>query len=88
MSTALAFLILLSPFALAAILSWAANRSGSLRLHLDQFRWAAPMTGRLFDDAEGRGRDSYREQHDLDAVRTRFEQHPTWPATTASGERR
>jgi hypothetical protein len=83
MSTALAFLILLAPFALAAFLSWAANRSGSLRLHIDQFRWAAPMTGRLFDD-----RDSYRMQHDLDAVRTRFEEHPSWPVSSASGERR
>lgn len=83
MSTALAFLILLAPFALAAFLSWAANRSGSLRLHIDQFRWAAPMTGRLFDD-----RDSYRVQHDVDAIRTRFEEQPSWPVSSASGERR
>ncbi|MDG4665296.1 hypothetical protein [Mycobacterium sp. 236(2023)] len=83
MSTALAFLILISPFALAALLTWAANRSGSLRLHIDQFRWAAPMTGRLFED-----RDSFRVQHDVDAIRTRFEAHPDWPVSSASGERR
>ena len=81
--TFLIFLILLAPFALAALLSWAANRSGSLRLHLDQFRLAAPMAGRLFED-----RDSYRVQHDLDAIRTRFERQPTWPSSTATGERR
>jgi hypothetical protein len=83
MSTALAFLILIAPFALAAFLSWAAHRSGSLRLHLDQFRWAAPMAGRLFED-----RDSSRVAHDVDAIRTRFEQHPSWPVSSASGERR
>lgn len=83
MSTALAFLILIAPFALVALLARAAHRSGSLRLHVDQFRWAAPMAGRLFED-----RDSHRVQHDLDAVRTRFEEHPSWPASSASGERR
>ena len=79
----LIFLILIAPFALAALLSWAAHRSGALRLHLDQFRLAAPMGGRLFED-----RDSYRIQHDLDAIRTRFEQQPTWPCSGATGERR
>ena len=83
MSTALTFLILSAPFALAALLSWAANRSGSLRLHLDQFRFAAPMSGHLFED-----RDSYRVQHDVDAIRTRFERQPFWPSSTATGERR
>jgi len=81
--TFLIFLILLSPFAIAALLSSAANRSGSLRLHLDQFRFAAPMSGRLFED-----RDSSRVQHDLDAIRTRFEQQPSWPSSGATGERR
>jgi hypothetical protein len=83
MSTALTFLILVSPFALGALLTWMADRSGSLRLHLDQFRMAAPMGGRLFED-----RDSYRVQHDVDAIRTRFEQQPSWPRSSASGERR
>lgn len=83
MSTALAFLILLAPFALAVLLSWAAHRVGALRVHLGQFRWAAPMTGRLSDD-----RDWSRVQHDTDAIRTRFEQQPSWPASGVSGERR
>lgn len=83
MTTALAFLILGSPFALAALVAWFAHRSGSLRLNVDQFRWAAPMAGRLFED-----RDSLRVQHDLDAIRTRFEEHPSWPVSSASGERR
>lgn len=88
MSIALAFLILIliAPFALAALLTWAANRSGSLRLHLDQFRFSAPMAGRLFEDRDSY--DSYRAQHDLDAIRTRFEEQPCWPASSATGERR
>ncbi|KWX67994.1 hypothetical protein [Mycobacterium sp. NAZ190054] len=82
MSIALAYLILLTPFVLAAALIAAAHRSGRLRLHLDQFRWAAPMAG-LFED-----RDSERVRHDVDAIRTRFEEHPSWPVSSASGERR
>ena len=83
MSIAMPFLILFSLVAVSALLSWAANRSGSLRLHLDQFRFSAPMAGRLFED-----RDSYRAQHELDAIRTRFEQQPLWPNSGATGERR
>lgn len=84
MTVALITLVLISPFALAAALTWAAHRSGVLRLHLDQFRVSAPMLGRLFED----DRDLYRAAHDLDAVRTRFEQHPAWPGSGAVGERR
>ena len=84
MNTALTFLILIAPFAVAAAFSWAAHRSGSLRLRLDQFRMAAPMSGRLFED----DRDIYRAEHDFDAVRTRFERQPTWPASGVLGERR
>ena len=55
-----------------------------LRLHADQFRVSAPMVGPLFtDDADAR-----RISHDLDAMRSRFEQHPTWPSSGALGERR
>jgi hypothetical protein len=55
-----------------------------LHLHPDQFRVWAPMVGPLFaDDADVR-----RINHDLDAVRTRFEQHPTWPSSGVLGERR
>jgi hypothetical protein len=84
MTTALTFLILIAPFAVAAALSWAANRSGSLRISFDQFRWSAPMMGRLFED----DRDGFRVAHDADAVRTRFEQQPVWPSSGALGERR
>ncbi len=84
MTVALTFLILIAPFVLAATLSWAAHRSGSLRMRIDQFRVSAPMVGRLFDD----DRDAYRIEHDLDAIRTRFEQNPVWPASGAMGERR
>jgi hypothetical protein len=83
MTTALTFLILIAPFALAATLSWAAHRSDSFRMRLDQFRMAAPMGGRFFDD-----RDAFRVEHDVDAIRTRFEQHPVWPSSGALGERR
>ncbi|MCV7172584.1 hypothetical protein O6P37_05065 [Mycobacterium sp. CPCC 205372] len=84
MNIALAILIMSAPFALAATLGWAAHRSGVLRLHLDQFRVSAPMMGRLFED----DRDFHRVSHDVDAIRTRFEQHPVWPASGAVGERR
>jgi hypothetical protein len=84
MSIALTFLILSLPFALAAALTWAAHRSGVLRLHRDQFRFAAPLAGRLFED----DRDLSRVTHDVDAIRTRFERQPSWPRSSATGERR
>ncbi|KKF02124.1 hypothetical protein EUA04_21385 [Mycolicibacterium obuense] len=84
MSIALTFLILSAPFALAAALTWAAHRTGVLRLHRDQFRIAAPFTGRLFED----DRDLGRVAHDVDAIRTRFESQPSWPRSSATGERR
>ena len=83
MSIYLTFLVVVAPFALAALLTRAAHRSGALRLHLDQFRWAGPMSGRLFED-----RESYRAHHDLDAIRTRFEKQPAWPMSGVTGERR
>ena len=84
MTTALTFLILISPVVVAAALSWAAHRTGSLRFRLDQFRMAGPMSGRLFED----DRDLHRVDHDFDAVRTRFEQQPSWPASGSMDERR
>lgn len=85
MTTALTFLIILiAPFAVAAALSWAAYRSDSIRVRFDQVRWSAPMMGGLFED----DRDGFRIAHDVDAIRTRFEQHPSWPASGAMGERR
>jgi len=86
MTVALITLVLISPFAMAAVLAWLAHRSGVLRLHLDQFRVSAPMMGRLFDDDADR--DLNRMHHDLDAIRTRFEEHPAWPSSGAVGERR
>ena len=42
------------------------------------------MVGPLFaDDADQR-----RVDHDVDAIRTRFEHHPVWPSSGALGERR
>jgi len=84
MTTALTFLILISPFAVAAALMWAAHSTGSLRLRLDQFRMAGPMSGRYFED----DRDTFRVEHDIDAVRTRFEKQPFWPTSGAMSEGR
>jgi hypothetical protein len=84
MTTALTLLILIAPFAVAAWLSRAAHRTDSLRIRFDQFRWSAPMVGRLFED----DRDGFRIAHDVDAVRTRFEKQPSWPSSGATGERR
>ena len=84
MTTALTLLILIAPFAVAAALSWAAHRSDSLRIRFHQFRWSTPTMGRLFED----DRDGFRIAHDVDAVRTRFEQQPYWPDSGVRGERR
>jgi hypothetical protein len=80
-TVALTSLILIPPFAVGAVLSWAAHRSGSLRIHADQV--SAPMSGQLYED-----RDTFRVEHDLNAIRTRFEQNSVWPASGARGERR
>lgn len=84
MSTVLTLLILASPLAVAGAITLAAGRGGHLRLRRDQFYAAAPMAGRLFED----DRDVRRVEHDLDAVRSRFERHPVWPSSGAVGERR
>ncbi|MCV7216189.1 hypothetical protein H7J51_12950 [Mycobacterium crocinum] len=70
-------------FLLLALLAVGVSR---LRLHAGQFRVSAPMVGPLFVD--GGDADERRVNHDLDAVRTRFEQHPTWPSSGVLGERR
>jgi hypothetical protein len=84
MTVALAILILLSPFALAVGLGWLANRSGVLRWHIDQFKVPASTWDRLFDTDP----DALRTGHDIDAIRTRFEHAPAWPASGVLGERR
>ncbi|WKG02957.1 hypothetical protein [Mycolicibacterium sp. HK-90] len=73
MTVAIALIILASPFVVAAAVSWAAHRDGTLRFRMDLF---AP-------DYE-----SYRAGHELDAIRTRFERQPFWPTAGASGDHR
>ncbi|AKK29671.1 hypothetical protein [Mycobacterium sp. EPa45] len=70
-------------FLLLALLAVGVSR---LRLRAGQFRVSAPMVGPLF--VEGGDADARRISHDLDAVRTRFEQHPSWPSSGVLGERR
>ncbi|MBX7431286.1 hypothetical protein JDV09_04050 [Mycobacterium sp. Y57] len=48
--------------------------------------WATGRNGS--QPADPSDRDDLRVAHDLDAVRTRFEQQPTWPQSRAGGERR
>jgi len=92
MTTPLTYLalvaVLLAPFALTWALSRIARRTGILRLSLDQFRPAAPFVGRLVSSDNSLDRDGLRAVHDLDAIRTRFEDQPSWPTSSASGERR
>lgn len=83
MNAVLTFLILAVPLTAAGLLVWTANRSDSARLHLDQFRSAAPMSGRLFNDP-----DADRVRHEADAIRTRYEHHPSRRSSAASGDRR
>lgn len=85
MTTALIALALLGPFALAAMLAWSAHRSGHLHISLDQFRPAAPFTGRLAGSDDASDRDGLRVSHDLDATRTRFEEPTTFPARRSPG---
>jgi hypothetical protein len=73
MNVILTFLILIAPFALAAALSWTAHRRNPMRTYL----------AGVSED-----RDDYRVEHDMDAIRTRFERSPVWPVSGAMGERR
>jgi hypothetical protein len=84
MTAVLTFLILISPLAVAVALSWAAHRTGSLRLRMDRFRMAGPMSGRYLED----DRDALRIDHEVDAVRTRFERQPFWPSSGSLSEGR
>lgn len=79
-------LVLLAPFAATAAITSVSHRDGTLRLHSRQFRPAAPLVGRLY--ADDHDADARRVEHDLDAIRTRFEQHPAWPSPGVLGERR
>jgi hypothetical protein len=84
MTVLLTISILMAPFVVAAVMAWAAHRTAGLRMGLDQFRVSAPMRGRLSGDIS----DAPRMEHELDAIRTRFEQQPAWPMSGALGERR
>lgn len=61
-----AILVLLSPFALAVALSWVARRNKTFRIHLDQFRVAAPLGGTFADD-----RDLQRQLHEMEVIHSR-----------------
>jgi hypothetical protein len=79
-------LVLLAPFGVVAAIAAVSPRDGTLRLHGAQLVVAVPPVGQLYhgvDDADAR-----RVEHDLDAVRTRFENHPVWPSPGVLGERR
>jgi hypothetical protein len=49
-----------------------------LRRYLDEMRFTTPMVARLLEERDADGR---RLDHDLDAIRTRFEQAPAWPTS-------
>ena len=73
MDVTLTFLILVAPFATAAVLSWTSSRSHPTRKYLAS----------VADD-----RDWYRIQHDADLTRSHFEHNPAWPVSGVMGERR
>ncbi|MDH6196359.1 hypothetical protein M2272_003002 [Mycobacterium frederiksbergense] len=50
--------------------------------------WAAHRGNVLRYPTDQSDYETYRAGHDLDAIRSRFEQHPAWPSAGASGERR
>jgi hypothetical protein len=56
-----------------------------LRRYLDELRFTTPMVARLLEDRDA---DTRRMGHDLDAIRTRFEQQPTWPSSGARADSR
>lgn len=87
MTIALALSIIVFPFAVAAALGWAAHRGDAFRIRLDQFWLSSPMAGRL-SGTDAANYEAYRAERDLDAIRTRFEHHPTWPTSGVLGERR
>ena len=88
MSTTLTYLLLIlllaSPLALLGTMAAISRRNGHLRINLEQFRFGAPMVGPLSsEDADFR-----RIHHEADAIRTRFEDSPSWPYSGVLGERR
>lgn len=80
--------VLLAPFAVVSALASASRRSGMQHWHLGGFPVTPPMVGRLCDDPAHPDADARRLDHEFDAIRTRFEDHPAWPSSGATGERR
>lgn len=78
--------VLLAPFGVVAAIAAVSHRDGTLRLQGAQFMVAAPLAGRLYRDVDDA--DARRVEHDVDAIRTRFENHPVWPSPGVLGERR
>ena len=78
--------VLLAPFCVVAAIAAVSHRDGTLRLHGARFMLAAPLVGRLYHNVDVD--DARRVEHDLEAVRTRFENHPVWPSPGVLGERR
>lgn len=56
-----------------------------LRRYLDEIRFTTPMVARLLEERDADGRRLDRE---LDAIRTRFEQAPTWPTSGRRADNR
>ncbi len=94
MTVALAILILLAPFALAITLAGWPIAHMSCVCTLTSSGSPVSAWDRVFDidpDASRSSGDSdaARIQHDLDAIRTRFEESPpAWPSSGVLGERR
>lgn len=83
--TSLAILaVLLTSFGLVAALTLRSRRRGRLRRPARRFRFAVPTVGPLPGDDP----DVRRVSHDVDAIRTRFENRPVWPHPGSRGERR
>ncbi|CAN5540855.1 hypothetical protein BH09ACT8_BH09ACT8_29880 [soil metagenome] len=56
-----------------------------LRRYLDEMRFTTTMVARLLEERDSDGR---RMDHELDAIRTRFEQEPTWPTSGVRADSR
>ncbi|WP_099022344.1 hypothetical protein [Mycolicibacterium palauense] len=76
--------VLLTPIGLVAALTLRSRRRGRLRRPTRRFRFAVPAVSQLPGDDP----DIRRVSHDVDAIRTRFENQPVWPHPGSRGERR
>ncbi|WP_264070967.1 hypothetical protein [Mycolicibacterium komossense] len=85
LSLLLLIVVLLAPFALVAVLAARSRGSHFLRGHLDQMRYTNRDVARLVEEGDADGR---RLDHELDAIRTRFEQQPSWPTSGVRSDSR